>query len=239
MSSATTTKKPQGKLAYIEISKISPNKDNPRGIDIQSQDEKLSYLKDSIEDFGVMVPIVVSKRGENYLLIDGERRYWASKALGHETIPAFVLDKDGDFSKRDILFRMFQIHHNREQWGAVQQCNALENLYNAIITKKEIKSIPDERERLSKIADAIVTETGIEERTAVNRVYFLRWPDAVKEKLYSNPNASAIFKRSHNSRCVKRYQLLNHPTFKSIKRENYLDVSGGQFSQTQTSSVSG
>jgi ParB family chromosome partitioning protein len=69
------------RLCQLEISKIQPNPDNPRGIDIQTEDEKLSYLKDSIRQFGVMVPIVVSQHGDNYLLIDGERRYWASLAV--------------------------------------------------------------------------------------------------------------------------------------------------------------
>jgi ParB/RepB/Spo0J family partition protein len=128
----------------IRIDKIQTNPSNPRGIDIQTDDPKLNYLKDSISHFGVMVPIVVSRRsGGQYLLIDGERRYWASKQLGLKTIPAYIIDRDGSFKDPDILMRMFQIHHNREQWLPVQQCNALEPVFQATMKKPEIKSIRD------------------------------------------------------------------------------------------------
>src|SRR5437879_2891829 len=109
------------RLSQIEVSRIVPNPDNPRGIDIRTEDEKLSYLKDSIKEFGVMVPIVVSERKDgSFLLIDGERRYWSCVALSLKKVPAFILDDEGSLNQDDILFRMFQIHHNREQWAPVQ-----------------------------------------------------------------------------------------------------------------------
>lgn len=176
------------KLTHIDVSKIVPNPDNPRGIDIQTQDDKLAYLKDSIKEFGVMVPIVVSqKKDGTFLLIDGERRFWACKALGLKKMPAFVLDEEGAFNDDDILYRMFQIHHNREQWAPVQQCHALETVYKRITRKPQIRSIQDERARLKAIGEELVEATGIEERTALNRVYFLRWPDKIKQKLYADP----------------------------------------------------
>lgn len=175
------------RLTHIDISKITRNPNNPRGIDILTEDDKLSYLKDSIKQFGVMVPIVVSQRGDGYMLIDGERRYWASQAVGLTKIPAFVLDEEGSFSTKDILYRMFQIHHNREQWGPVQQCRALEELYARIEKRDAIRSIDDERARLKAIGEEIVKATGIEERTALTRAYFLRWPDKIRRRLYDNP----------------------------------------------------
>jgi len=176
------------RLTHIEVAKITPNRVNPRGINFQTKDEKLAYLNDSITKFGVMVPIVVSQRGEDqYLLIDGERRFLACKALGIKKIPAFVLDEEGEYSPEDILFRMFQIHHNREPWGPVQECRALEAVYGRIVGSRSIRSIADERAQLKAIAEELVKATGIEERTALNRAYFLRWPKKIKERLYANP----------------------------------------------------
>jgi hypothetical protein len=135
-----------------------------------------------------MVPIVVSQRGEDqYLLIDGERRFLACRALGIKKIPAFVLDEEGEFSSEDVLFRMFQIHHNREQWGPVQECRALEPVYGRIAGRQSIRSIVDERAKLKAITEELVKATGIEERTALNRAHFLRWPKKVKDRLYANP----------------------------------------------------
>src|ERR1035441_1587435 len=201
------------RLTNIDLSKIRPNPDNPRGIDIQTQDEKLSYLKDSIAEFGVMVPIVVSQKGDTYLLIDGERRYWAAKAIGLNKLPAFVIDEKGEYSEDDILYRTFKIHHNREQWGPVQQCHALENLYNKVSKTAQIKSISDERAKLAAIAESIVEQTGIEERTALTRVYFLRWPKTIKHKLYSNSEEEGYWYICEIEEKIIIPALINYPEY--------------------------
>src|SRR5438128_2128526 len=105
-------------LKHIPISLIDPNKHNPRGIDIPAHDPKLPLLKNSISEFGVLVPIVVTPKGDRYLLIDGERRYHASKAADLKRIPAYILEgEDGSrLTNEDVLYRMFQIHHVREDW---------------------------------------------------------------------------------------------------------------------------
>lgn len=172
-------------LRHIDVSKIMPNPNNPRGLDIAAQDDKLPALKDSISRFGVMVPIVVTPRGGKYLLIDGERRYIASKALKRKKIPAFVTE--GGVADDDILFRMFQIHHNHEPWKPIQQCHALEKTYQTIRRKTKIASIEDERAKVQAIAEELSSATGIETRTAIDRVKFLRWPVSVKRPLYDHP----------------------------------------------------
>ena len=173
-------------LRHIEVSKIQPNPNNPRGIDIAKQDPKLPTLKDSIKQFGVLVPIVVTQRNQHYLLIDGERRYIVARSLHMKKIPAFVTR--GDLSDKEILFRMFQIHHCREQWDPIQQCHALEPTYNSIARQKAIQSLEDERAKVQAIAEKLVDKTGIDQRTALDRIKFLRWPSEVKGPLYENPN---------------------------------------------------
>jgi ParB/RepB/Spo0J family partition protein len=175
------------KLMHIPLSKITTNPDNPRGIDIQTQDPKLSDLKDSIQQFGVLVPVVVSKKDGRFLLIDGERRYWACKALNLAEVPAFIVDEEGDLTDSDILYRMFQIHHNREQWLPIQQCHALEVVYRKVVRQASIRSLDDERAKLNAVAEELANATGIEMRTALSRVYFLRWPHRIKQRLYNSP----------------------------------------------------
>jgi hypothetical protein len=178
------------KLKQISLSDVVPNKDNPRGINIATEDEKLSYLMDSIKQFGVMVPIVVTPRGGRYFLIDGERRYHAARAVGLDRIPAYVLEThDGrGLSDSELLFRMFQIHHLREQWGAVQQCHALEETYAHICKHPAIRKMHDDREKYNAVVSEMATVTGIDSRTAGDRVKFLRWPKRVKQRLYRNPD---------------------------------------------------
>jgi ParB/RepB/Spo0J family partition protein len=174
------------KLSYVETSKIDPNPNNPRGIDIATKDKNLPFLRDSINNFGVMVPIVVAPRGNRYLLVDGERRYLACKDLGIARIPAFLTAEGLD--DKDVLFRMFQIHHNREQWGPIQQCHALEQTYKKIASKPSIKSIQDQSAQISAIAEEMSNLTGIKVETAIDRIKFLRWPKQIKEPLYIEPS---------------------------------------------------
>lgn len=178
------------RLRQVEIDQIVPNPENPRAIDIQTEDEKLSYLKDSISRFGVMVPIVVTPRAGKYFLIDGERRYHAAKAVGLKKLPAYVITGESGRSLRgsDLLFRMFQIHHLREQWGPVQQCAALESVYERIAQTKGIRDISDPRQQLKRIIERLAAETGIDERTAGDRIKFLRWPKDLKDRLYDSAN---------------------------------------------------
>jgi len=75
----------------IPVAEITPNPFQPR----KSFDETtLDELKTSIGEYGVLVPIIVRRRGDGYELIAGERRWRACAALGRPTIPAIVRASD-------------------------------------------------------------------------------------------------------------------------------------------------
>jgi ParB family chromosome partitioning protein len=75
----------------IPVSQIRPNPQQPRtNFDPASLDE----LRRSIAELGVLVPIIVRRRGEGFELIAGERRWRAAAAAQLETIPAIVRDAD-------------------------------------------------------------------------------------------------------------------------------------------------
>ena len=59
-------------VAQLPISKIVPNKYQPRNI---FNDEKIVELSESIKEHGVIQPIVVRKFKDGYEIIAGERRY--------------------------------------------------------------------------------------------------------------------------------------------------------------------
>jgi ParB family transcriptional regulator, chromosome partitioning protein len=75
----------------IPVSEITPNPFQPR----QTFDTAtLEELKTSIVEYGVLVPIIVRRRGAGYELIAGERRWRACAALQRTTIPAIVRASD-------------------------------------------------------------------------------------------------------------------------------------------------
>lgn len=74
-------------IAYIPLSEITPNPDQPRK---DFNEQALEELAQSIKEHGVITPITVNKKDGKYTIIAGERRYRACKMAGLEKIPAYI-----------------------------------------------------------------------------------------------------------------------------------------------------
>ena len=74
-------------MMEIEISKIITNQNNPR---LEIPDFELQELARSIEEQGVLEPIIVRPNNDKYEIIVGERRYRAAKKAGLVKIPAII-----------------------------------------------------------------------------------------------------------------------------------------------------
>ncbi len=83
---------PQPEVAKLKISRIEPNREQPR---TKFDEAALEELAESIRIHGVITPVVVRRIGEDrYQLIAGERRYRASRLAGLDELPARVLEVD-------------------------------------------------------------------------------------------------------------------------------------------------
>jgi Predicted transcriptional regulators len=78
-------------IQSIPVDKITLN---PYQTRTQFDFEKIQALAESIKTTGLLNPIIVSKRGENYILLAGERRLRAIKLLGQTEILAIVKPDD-------------------------------------------------------------------------------------------------------------------------------------------------
>lgn len=88
---AVPTQSAQDIVRDIPMSEIVPNPFQPRKT---FTPESLEQLRDSIAELGVLVPVIVRRRGDGYELIAGERRWRACAALQRSTIPAIVRASD-------------------------------------------------------------------------------------------------------------------------------------------------
>jgi ParB/RepB/Spo0J family partition protein len=105
----------------IEIGLIYPNPDQPRKL---FDEAKLEELADSIRSYGVLEPIVVTPRGERYMIIAGERRWRASNIAGLEKMPARSIDADDALVEELALLENVQ----REDLNPVEQAKGYERL---------------------------------------------------------------------------------------------------------------
>jgi ParB family chromosome partitioning protein len=77
----------EGKIIEAEISNIIPNPHQPRS---SFNAEKLRELASSIKEHGILQPLVVTQKGNQFELIAGERRLQAAKMAGLKTIPIII-----------------------------------------------------------------------------------------------------------------------------------------------------
>lgn len=75
----------KGSVQQIPVAKIKPNPYQPRKV---FKSEDLQELVQSVKDRGILQPIVVRKKGDQWEIIAGERRFRAAQKLGMLTLPA-------------------------------------------------------------------------------------------------------------------------------------------------------
>ena len=81
------------KIVELNVELIDPNPFQPRKV---FSDDELVELAETIEQHGLIQPIVVRKVGDRYQLISGERRTRATKLAGLPTIKAQVYESLDD-----------------------------------------------------------------------------------------------------------------------------------------------
>lgn len=93
------------KLKNLKITEVEPNRDQPRK---HFDQEALEELSQSIKEYGLIQPIVVTKKDGYYSIIAGERRWRASKMAGLEEIPAIIRDDDEKVNSEISLIENMQ-----------------------------------------------------------------------------------------------------------------------------------
>jgi len=113
------------------VDEISPNRLQPRSY---FDDTKLEELVTSIEEHGVLQPVVVQKADSGYELIAGERRWRASKKLGLKKIPA-VIREVSDAQSLEIAI-IENIH--RQDLNPIEEAEAYARLANEFALTQEM-----------------------------------------------------------------------------------------------------
>ncbi len=117
-------------LLEVPVNAVQPNPRQPRTI---FEDEALDALALSIQEVGVLQPIVVRKTSSGFELIAGERRLRAAKKAGLATIPAVLRDSDDAESLREALIE--NIH--REDLNPIELAEAFRELLEELGLKQE------------------------------------------------------------------------------------------------------
>jgi len=118
---STQTKYKKGKIYEIDLDQLVRDIDQPRK---HFDETELESLKQSIKDKGLLYPIIfrVDETGSN-VIVSGERRFKAFKALGKATIPAMLVNDDTKWDEIAVIDNI-----QRSNLNVVEESEALNNL---------------------------------------------------------------------------------------------------------------
>lgn len=105
----------------IKIIEIEPNRNQPRRT---FPNESIEELAKSIEKYGVIQPIIVSKKDNYYEIVAGERRWRASKKANLKEIPCIVRNNDERKNKEIALIENIQ----REDLNPIDKARSFRQL---------------------------------------------------------------------------------------------------------------
>ena len=92
-------------LKNLKITEVEPNKEQARK---KFNQEALEELAQSIKEYGIIQPIVVTQKDGYYSIIAGERRYKASALAGMTKIPAIIRNLDDKEAAKVALLENLQ-----------------------------------------------------------------------------------------------------------------------------------
>lgn len=123
------------KILNIGINEVEPNRNQPRK---RFEEEALEELAESIKRYGLIQPIIVTKKDGYYEIVAGERRWRACKKAGLKEIQAIVRDNDDRKNKEISLIENIQ----REDLNAVEKATGMKVLMEEYsLTQQQISEI--------------------------------------------------------------------------------------------------
>lgn len=116
----------------IKISELRPNPYQPRKV---FEAEAIEELKVSIQQHGILQPIIVRKSIKGFEIVVGERRYRAAKEAKLETVPAVVRNLTEDQMMEIALIENLQ----RENLNPLEEAKAYQKLMEHLqVTQEEL-----------------------------------------------------------------------------------------------------
>lgn len=134
---------PQSGEIKIKITKIEPNRDQPRK---QFDEDSLLELSESIKQYGVLQPLVVSDKKDYYEIIAGERRWRAAKMAGLKEVPVIIKE----LNEQEIVEISLIENIQREDLNPIEEALAFKRLLEEFHLKQD-----EVAERVSKSRTAV------------------------------------------------------------------------------------
>jgi ParB family chromosome partitioning protein len=164
LSALIPTAKPgreTGGLRTVPLALLDANKRQPRR---RFDDDGIAELSRSIAKTGILQPVLVTREGERYRILAGERRVRAARLAGLSEVPVVVREGVPD---RDHLLIALVENLQRRDLTVLEEAEAYRHL----------------REDFGLTQEDVAERVGKDRATVANALRLLKLPVAVREAL--------------------------------------------------------
>jgi len=166
LSALIPTAKPgreSGGLRTVPVSLLDANRRQPRH---RFDDDGIAELSRSIAKTGILQPILVTREGERYRILAGERRVRAARLAGLADVPVVV--REGVTDRDHLLLALIE-NVQRRDLTVLEEAEAYRHL----------------REDFGLTQEDVAERVGKDRATVANALRLLKLPAAVREALES------------------------------------------------------
>lgn len=195
------------------VEELRPHSRQPRK---SFDDAKMQELVASIEEKGIIQPLVVRQQADHYQIIAGERRWRAAQKAGLDYVPVVIQDVSEDWALEIALIENLQ----REDLNPLEEADAYRHLMESFDLRQE----------------EVAKRVGKERSTIANALRLLRLPEGIKKDLgaglLSMGHARALLSLDNDEdmaeagREIRRKKLSVRETEKLVKRIKSFGQSG-------------
>ncbi len=150
-------------LLEVSIHEVKTNPFQPRKI---FSEQEIQDLAASINEQGILQPLLVSRNSSGYELIAGERRLRAALKAGLEKVPVIIKDVDDRARQEIALIENIQ----RQDLNVLEEAEAYQSLI----------------ERFDYTQEEVARKVGKSRSVVTNALRILKLPISVKEDLLEN-----------------------------------------------------
>lgn len=150
-----------GEVTYLKTDLIGDNPFQPR---THYDENKLTELKASIKEKGVLVPILVRQKSGRYEVVAGERRLKAARSLDISEIPAIVRE----VTDQEALVLALVENIQREELNPIEEAEAYKKLI----------------EEFHYTQDKVAESVGKDRSTVTNLLRLLKLPQEIQRSVY-------------------------------------------------------
>lgn len=155
-SSENETTRVENGISYIDINDIKPNLSQPRK---NFDEEKLRELASSIEEHGLIQPVVLRKAKVGYEIVAGERRWRAARLIGIKELPCIVKDLTDE---ENMLLAIIE-NMQREDLNPIEEAEGISQMMDTYgLTQEEVsKSLGKSRPYITNSLRLLKLNTGV------------------------------------------------------------------------------